>query len=121
MTACATVRRTDPGPPVDGMVMTVLRIEGRGLPGPAVEDDGLGLGHLGDGGPRALLADPAALEPAVGHQVGPPERRPVDVDVPGVDLPDRADRAGDVTGEDARAEAERGPVGLRDRRVPVRG
>src|SRR4029450_14143156 len=64
------------------------------LPGPAVEHDGLGLGHLGDGGAWSFLADAAALEAAVGHEGGPPQRGPVDVDAAGGDLAHRLGGAG---------------------------
>src|SRR6266540_6873542 len=71
------------------------------LPGPAVEHDRLGLGHLGHGGAWSFLADAAALEAAVRHEVGPPQRGPVDLDAAGVDLAHGLDRAGHVAGEDA--------------------
>src|SRR5215831_7552841 len=85
------------------------------LPGPAVQDDGLGVGHLGHRGAGAFLADAARLQAAVGHEVGPPQRGPVDVHVAGVDLPDGPHGAGHVGGEDAGAEPVRRAVGLRDR------
>src|SRR6266568_6942664 len=85
------------------------------LPGLAVQHDGLELCHLRHGGARAFLADPAALQPAVGHQVSPPQRSPVDVDAPSVDLPDGPDHRAHVGGEDARAQTVSGAVGLRDR------
>src|SRR5919199_6289768 len=91
------------------------------LPGPAVEHDRLGLGHLGHGGAWSLLADAAALEAAVGHEVGAPQRGPVDVDAAGVDLAHGLDGAGHVTGEDARGQAVAGAVGLGDGCVPVLG
>src|ERR687889_1337577 len=122
MTAWATVSRTVlPERLLLMMVSPKLYGNAGRLPGPAVQDDRLLLGHLGDRGARPLLADAAALQAAVGHEVGTPQRRPVDVDVPGVDLPDGPDRAGDVGGEDPRSETERGAVGLRDRRLPVLG
>src|SRR3954452_9573730 len=102
------------------LMIFFLRVLG-GLPGPAVQDDGLLLGHLGDRSARPLLADSAALEPAVGHEVGAPERRPVDVDVAGVDLPDGPNRTRDVRSEDPGGEAEGGAVGLGDGRLPVLG
>src|SRR3954466_1465459 len=77
----------------------------RPLPGTAVQDDRLGLGHLRDGGARAFLTDAAALQPAVGNKGGPPQRSPVDMDVPGVDLPDGTYRAADVAGEYACSQA----------------
>ncbi len=52
-----------------------------GSPGATVQDDRLLLRHLRHRPPRALLAEPAALQPSVGHQVRPPQRRPVDVHV----------------------------------------
>src|SRR5207249_2845234 len=75
--------------------------EPRGLPGPAVQDDGLLLGHFLDGPPGAFLADPASLQAAVGHQVSAPQRGPVEVDAAGVDLAYGLDGAGDVGGENA--------------------
>src|SRR6476659_9650029 len=89
------------------------------LPGPAVQDDRLLLGHLRDRGPRPFLADAAALEAAVGHEVGATQRRPVDVDVACVDLADGPDGAREIGGEDPRGEAEGGAVGLGDGRLPV--
>src|SRR6185312_11197144 len=91
------------------------------LPGPAVQDHGLDVGHLGDRRAGAFLADPACLQPAVGHEVGPPQRGPVDVHGAGVDLPDGPDRAGHVGGEDAGAEPVGRAVGLRDRVLEVLG
>src|SRR5512132_4729787 len=91
------------------------------LPGAAVEHDRLGLGYLGDGGAWSLLADAAALEAAVGHQVGPPQRSPVDVDAAGVDLAHGPDGAGHVAGEDAGGQAVAGAVGLGDGALPVLG
>ena len=41
--------------------------------------------------------------------------------LPGVDLPDPADRAREVGGEDPGGQTEGGAVGLRDRRLPVVG
>src|SRR4051794_37541012 len=102
------------------LMIFFLRVLG-GLPGPAVQDDRLLLGHLGDRSARPLLADAAALQAAVGHEVGAPERRPVDVDVARVDLPDGPDRACDIRREDPGGEAERGAVGLGDGRLPVLG
>src|SRR3954452_4885303 len=98
MTAWATVNRTVL--PVRLLLMMLLlrgtRHRGRDAgwarsPGTAVQHDGLLLGHLGDRRSRPLLADPAALQPAVRHQVGPPQGGPVDVDVARVDLPYRTD------------------------------
>src|SRR4029453_7786009 len=91
------------------------------LPGPAVEHDRLGLGHLGDGGAWSFLADAAALEAAVGHEVGAPQRGPVDVDAAGVDLAHGLDGAGHIPGEDAGGQAVAGAVGLGDGRLPVLG
>src|SRR6478672_905487 len=80
---------------------------GRRSPGAAVEDDGLLLGHLRDGGAEAFLADPGRLEAAVGHQIRAPQGGPVDVDDARVDLPHRLDGARDVAGEDAGPEPVR--------------
>src|SRR5919109_3900241 len=91
------------------------------LPGPAVEHDRLGLGHLGDGGAWSFLADAAALEAAVGHEVGAPQGGPVDVDAAGVDLTHGLDGAGHVPGEDAGGQAVAGAVGLGNGRLPVLG
>src|SRR5687767_9431193 len=90
----------------------VLLVGSAVLPGPAVEHDGLGLGHLGHGGAWSFLADAAAFEAAVGHEVGAPERGPVDVDAARVDLPHGLDRAGHIAGEDAGGQAVAGAVGL---------
>src|SRR3954464_11646747 len=119
--AWATVSRTVL--PERLLLMMGLRRRGRfgRLPGLAVQDDRLLLGHLGDGGARAFLADAAALQAAVGHEVGAPERGPVDVDVAGVDLPNPPDCPREIGGEDPRGQPERGPVGLRDGRLPVVG
>src|SRR3954452_1159693 len=119
MTAWATVSRTVL--PERLLLMMFFSRGSGGLPGRAVQDDRLLLGHLGDRGARSLLADATALEAAVGHQVGAPQRRPVDVDVAGVDLPDRPDGPGDVGGEHARAEPVGGAVGLGDGPGPVCG
>src|SRR3954447_14196769 len=118
MTAWATVSRTVLP---ERLLLMVLFLGVRGLPGPAVQDDGFFFGHLGDGRARSLLADSAALEAAVGHEVGAPERRPVDVDVAGVDLPDGPNRTRDIRREDAGGETEGGAVGLGDGRLPVLG
>src|SRR5215217_938290 len=119
MTAWATVSRTVL--PERLLLMIFYSRGPGGLPGLAVQDDRLLLGHLGDRGARAFLADAAALEAAVGHQVGAPERRPVDVDVAGVDLPDGPNGTGEVGGEQAGGQPEGGAVGLRDGRLPVLG
>src|ERR1700742_2636966 len=50
----------------------------RGSPRPAVDDDGLFFVLLGDSRAAPLLADTPPLQPAVGHQIGPPQRRPID-------------------------------------------
>src|SRR3954452_12598950 len=118
MTAWATVSWTVLP---ERLLLMVSFLGVRGLPGPAVQDDGLLLGHLGDRSARSLLADAAALEAAVGHEVGAPERRPVDVDVARVDLPDGPNRTRDIRSEDPGGEAERGAVGLGDGRLPVLG
>src|SRR5919107_3107056 len=113
MTAWATVSRTVlPERLLLMMVSPKLYGNAGRLPGPAVQDDRLLLGHLGDRGARPLLADTAALQPAVGHEVGAPERGPIDVDVAGVDLPNRPDRPRDIGGEDPRSETEGSAVGL---------
>src|SRR5512132_4396816 len=115
--AWATVRRT-----VRRGVTVMGRSPFNGLsPGPAVEHDRLDLGHLLDGGAGARLADAAALEAAVRHQVGPPQGRPVDVDGPRVDLAHGPHGPGHVRGEDPRPEPVAGPVGLGDRLGPVVG
>src|SRR5690348_6932683 len=91
-TACAVVRRTVSRPfaivpllPKSGgryrSTCRPYRPEERHRKRRLVEDHGLDLGHLLDRVARPLAADAAALEPAVGLQVGAPERRPVDVDV----------------------------------------
>src|SRR6266540_4180103 len=100
---------------------TVIRTTGMDPPSPgtAVQDDGLGFGHLRHRGAWTFLAQAAALQPAVRHQVGAPQWGPVDVDVPGVNLADCPDGPADVAGEDARRQAVRGAVGLCDRRWPV--
>src|SRR3954452_12638425 len=103
------------------LMIFFLRVLGGGLPGPSVHDDCLLLGHLGDRSARPLLADAAALQAAVGHEVGAPERRPVDVDGARVDLPDGPDRACDIRREDPGGEAEGRAVGLGDGRLPVLG
>src|SRR6266496_567217 len=110
-TAWATVSRTV------WEVMSVLPSS----PGPAVQDHGLDVGHLGHRRAGALLADAARLQSAVGHEVGPPQRGPVDVHGAGVDLPDGPDGTGNVGSEDARAEPVGGAVGLRDRALEVLG
>src|SRR5215207_7451327 len=83
--AWATVSRTVSV----GMVSASCCAAGRvrpWLPGPAVEHDRLELCHLLDRPARPFLADAAALETAIRHEVGPPQRGPVDVDAAGVDL-----------------------------------
>src|SRR3954463_9071883 len=92
-----------------------------GLPRTTVEDDRLLLRHLGDGRARPLLADTTTLEAPIRHQVRTPQRSPVDVDVAGVDLPDRPDRTRDVRSENAGGQAECGAVRLGDGRLPVLG
>ena len=72
-----------------------------------MQDDRLLIGHLGDRSARAFLADATALQTAVGHEVGAPQRRPVDVDVAGVDLPNPPDRPRDIGGEDPGGVADR--------------
>src|SRR4051794_5987935 len=117
MTAWATVSRTVL--PERLLLMMFFSRGSGGLPGLAVQDDRLLLGHLGDRGARSFLADAAALEAAVGHQVGAPQRRPVDVDVAGIDLAGEPHGVPDVAGEDARAEAEGRRVRGRDRGIDV--
>jgi hypothetical protein len=56
-----------------------------------MQDDGFELGHFLDGPPGPFLTDPTSLEPPVRHQVGTPERSPVDVDAAGIDLTNGAD------------------------------
>ena len=85
-----------------------------------VEHHRLQLGHLLDRGPRALLADPAALETAVRHRVGAPERRRVDLDRAAVDLGGEAQRALEVGGEEPGAEPVVAVVRERDRLVDAR-
>ena len=60
--------------PYDLAPFAAARFDVAASRGLAVEDDGLQLGHLLDGVARAFLADAAALQAAVGHQVGAPER-----------------------------------------------
>src|SRR2546422_1035352 len=62
---------------------------------------------------------PSRLGPGVGYEGGPPQRRPVDVYVAAVDFADRADRTGNVGGENACRQAVAGVVGLRYRLFPV--
>src|SRR4030095_11661311 len=71
--ACATVSRTVP--------RDVLHMKRTPfcLPGPAVQDDRLEIRHLFDGPAWSFLADSAALEPAVRHQIRAPQQGPVDV------------------------------------------
>src|SRR3954454_15469779 len=113
--ACAVVSRT--------VLWVVLIMAGflRDSPRAAVDDDGLFFGHFGDGRADTFLADAAALQPAVGHQVGPPQRGPVDVDVAGVDLAHRAYRCRYVGGENACAQAVFVVIGDRDRGGDVGG
>src|SRR6476620_4833452 len=91
-------------------VQESLRGSGGPLPGTAVQDDGLHIGHLGDRRAGAFLADAAALQSAVGHQVGAPQRGPVDMDGAGVYLPDGPHRTRDVRGEDPGAQSVGGAV-----------
>src|SRR5204862_4903175 len=72
-----------------------------------MKNDRLQLGHLLDRRARALLADAAPLQPAVGHNVGAPKRRRIDLDRPAVDLAREAKRAVEIRREEAGAE----PVG----------
>src|SRR5258708_21558230 len=92
-TAWAVVSRT--------VLCEVLIMAGflRGSPRAAVDDDGLFFGHFGDGRADTFLADAAALQPAIGHQVGPPQRGPIDVNVAGVDLAHRLHSRTDVRAE----------------------
>src|SRR4051794_5689700 len=90
-------------------------------PGLAVQNDGLFLGHLRDGGAEAFLADARGLEAAVGHEVGAPQRRPVDVDDASVDLAHGAHGGGDVLGEHAGAQPVGGGVRVGDGGGPVLG
>src|SRR5207302_11337228 len=64
-TAWAAVTRTVP----------MVSLPDRGMRGSAVQHDRLPFGHLGDRRPGAFLADAAALEAAVGHQVRAPQGR----------------------------------------------
>src|SRR3954453_21823922 len=120
-TARGTVKRTVLPERLLLMVALSARVWSRGgsSPGPARQDHRLLVGHLGDRGARAFLADAAALEAAVRHEVGAPERGPVDVDVAGVDLADALDRPCEVGGEDPGGETERGAVGLGEGGLPV--
>src|SRR5258705_3975012 len=78
--ACAVVSRT--------VLCEELIMAGflRDSPRAAVDDDGLLFGHFGDGRADTFLADAAALQPAVGHQIGPPQRGPDDLAVACVEL-----------------------------------
>ena len=66
---------------------------------------------------RALLADPAALETAVGHRVRAPERRRVDLDRAAVDLGGEAQGAVEVGREQPGPEPVVAVVRERDRLV----
>src|SRR5438034_1827179 len=79
-----------------------------------VEHHGLKLGHLGDRRARALLADAAPLETAVGHLVGAAERRRVDLDRAAVDLGRELQRALEIRREEAGPEAVVAVVRERD-------
>src|SRR5438034_4920207 len=87
---------------------------------PTVEHDRLQLGHLVDGRARALLADTAPLEAAVGHRVRAPERRRVDLDRAAVDLGREAQSALEIRREEPRAEAVVAVVRERDRLLDSR-
>src|SRR4029079_5263261 len=56
-------------------------------PRPAVDDDGLFFGHFVHSRADTLLADTAALQPAIRHQIRPPQRGPADMAVASIDLP----------------------------------
>src|SRR4029077_18676921 len=92
-TACAVVSRT-----VFPEVVIIVGLL-QDSPRTAVDDDGLFFGHFVDSRADTLLADTAALQSAVGHQVGPPQRRPIDMDVARIDLAHRAYRRRHVGGE----------------------
>src|SRR6476469_5377673 len=74
-------------------------------PRATVDDDGLFFGHFVHSRADTFLADTAALQPAVGHQVGPPQRRPIDMDVARVDLAHRLHRGRHIRRENARPQA----------------
>src|SRR6266480_2891592 len=81
-----------------------------------MEHHRLQLGHLVDRRARALLADAAPLEAAVGHRVGAPERRRVDLDRAAVDLGREPQRALEIRGEEAGPKTIVAVVRERDRR-----
>src|SRR6476646_341416 len=91
-----------------------------GSPRTAVDDDGLFFGHFMDSRTDTFLTDTTALQPAVGHQIGPPQRRPINMDVAGVDLTHRLHRPGHIRRENACPQAILDIVGDRDRRSHVR-
>jgi hypothetical protein len=87
----------------------------------AVKHDRLQFGHFGHGVLRPFLAKTAFLQPAVGHQVRPPLRSPVDVQVAAVDLPGELQCVVDVLGKDARGQSIGRVVGQPNRFVDGNG
>ena len=64
-----------------------------------MNDHHLFLGHFADGIMRTFLAQAAVLQPAIGHEIGPPLSSPVDVEISTVDLAGELQGSGNVTGE----------------------
>lgn len=86
-----------------------------------MQDHRLQLGHPLDGGARPLLADATAFQPAVWHEIGPPQRRPVHVNVPGIDVAGKTNRVRQISGEDAGRETEPRVIRQLDGMVDVAG
>src|SRR5512133_3065169 len=107
------LRKRVPTPPQHGAADPIC------LPGPAVQNDRLEIRHFFDGPAWSFLADSAALEPAVRHQIRAPQRGPVDVNAASIDLPHGADGARDVGSEDSSGQPVRRAVRLPHRGVPV--
>src|SRR5262245_9218497 len=71
----------------------------------AVKNDRFHLGHLLNRVFRPLLAEAALFQAAVRHQIGPPHRPPVDMQVARIDFAGKSQGRVDVLREQARTQA----------------
>ena len=79
-----------------------------------MEHDHFKFAHLLDGVLWSFFTEAGVFEAAVGHQVGPPLRPPVDVNVATLDLAGEAHSGVEAAGEDRRRETVAAVVGQGD-------
>src|SRR5262245_4163168 len=81
----------------------------------AVKNDRFHLGHLLNRVFRPFLAEAALFQAAVRHQIGPPHRSPVNMQVAGINLAGKSQRRINVLCEQARTQAIPRLIGELDR------